>query len=35
MTVDEMRFVISGILGSKGRALFDEEVAQIMTGGAA
>lgn len=35
MTVDEMRFVISGILGPKGRALFDDEVAQIMAGGAA
>lgn len=29
MNVDEIRFVISGILGPKGRELFDEEVERI------
>jgi len=32
INVDEMRFVISGILGSKGRELFDEEVERIKNG---
>ena len=30
MNVDEMRFVISGVLGPKGRELFDEEVKRIQ-----
>lgn len=29
MSVDEMQFVISGILGRKGRELFDAEVERI------
>lgn len=29
MNVDEMRFVISAVLGPRGRALFDAEVADI------
>lgn len=32
MTVEEMRFVISAVLGPKGRELFDEEVKQIAAG---
>lgn len=32
MNVDEMRFVISGVLGHKGRELFDVEVEQIEKG---
>ena len=32
MNVDEMRFVISGVLGPKGGELFDAEVAQIEKG---
>ena len=30
--VDEMRFVISGVLGPKGLELFDEEVEMIKKG---
>jgi len=32
MNVDEMRFIVSGILGHKGRELFDEEVERIEKG---
>ena len=32
MNVDEMGFVISGVLGPKGRELFESEVAQIKEG---
>lgn len=31
MTVDEIGFVISGVLGPKGRELFDQEVERIKT----
>lgn len=30
--LDEMRFVISGILGHKGRELFDAEVEHVKAG---
>lgn len=32
MNVDEMRFVISGVLGPKGRELFEDEVRRIENG---
>lgn len=32
MNVDEMRFVISGVLGPKGRELFEDEVRSIEHG---
>lgn len=33
MNVDEMGFIISGVLGPKGREIFDAEVARIAGGG--